>query len=122
LPASATSSRLSAPRHLRLCFEARGVYIKIRRHLEGWIVANTEVLQALQVLTVEWERSREERSMECTAKPAYRCSFCGKAQHEAGLLIINAEQDGASRDYICRGREALCDEMLAEQRQQAARK
>ena len=92
-----------------------------RQRIEGWLAADRQTLQALHLLTVEWEHRSEEGSMEIKARPAYRCSFCGKAQQEAELLIANAGKHGESRVCICRGCVAICNEMIAAHEHQAAR-
>ena len=58
--------------------------------------------------------------MEPQHKPSYRCSFCGKTQLEAGLLIGSADRPGEEKVCICPECIAVCNEMIAAHTRKAA--
>lgn len=58
--------------------------------------------------------------MDTEHRPSYRCSFCGKTQLEAGLLIGSADRPGEEKVCICRECVASCNEMIADHRRKVA--
>jgi DNA-binding transcriptional MerR regulator len=83
-----------------------------RRRLEGRIAACQEALTVLQMLEDECLNTRKEPTMDGET-PAYRCSFCGKDQHEVRRMIA-----GPYAVYICDECLARCNEIIAEEEAQ----
>jgi DNA-binding transcriptional MerR regulator len=88
-----------------------------RRRLEERIAACQEALTVLQMLQDDYLKREEEPAMDGETS-AYRCSFCGKDQHEVRRMIA-----GPDAVYICDECLARCNEIIAEEeaheRQQA---
>ncbi len=93
---------------------ARALLARHRQRIEERIAGYQGGLRSLQVLDDEYQRIEREGPMEPVRTSEHQCSFCGKAQREVKRMIA-----GPNGVIICSECVTLCNEMIAQEEQEA---